>query len=86
MKNMNKVRNMKEAKYTRFIDGDHEMLERIKLMYGEYVVHNEYYPDGYFMDGTLMLRVTMDVWNDMVSKLGLILDKEKPQKRYWRIG
>lgn len=92
-KNLNKVRDMKHAKYVRFIKGDEIALRRIKLMYEDlnpelregqkYISSVGWVGDGNYV---LIFKVEMDVWNEMVRSLGLKCNKNVRQKREWRIA
>lgn len=102
MKNLNKVRDMSHAKYTRIIKGDEIQLRRIALIYSDFdhklinrksyktiYVDDEY---GYYEDiisedhYELVFHVDMETWDHMVKNLGLKLNKEVRQKREWRIA
>lgn len=92
-KNLNKVRDMKHAKYYRFIRASKDVLERISLLYEDlnpvlkeevsYVEYEGWVPNGEWI---LIFVVEMSVWNEMVKNLGLIVNKEVRQKREWRIA
>jgi hypothetical protein len=91
-KQMNKVRDMKHAKYTRFIKGDEIRLRRIALMYSDlnpnlreetaYNGHGYLEKTGSYI---LVFRVEMSMWNEMVRCLGLKCDTKVRQKRMWEI-
>ena len=92
-KNLNKVKDMKHAKYCKYIIGDEITLRRIKLMYEDlnpilkadkrYVssigaVNN--------VDYLLIFKVEMSVWSEIVKNLGLECNKNVRHKREWRIA
>lgn len=92
-KNLNKVRDMKHAKYARRIRASKDVLERISLLYEdlnpvlkEDVSYMEY--EGWVPNGEWMLTfvVEMSMWNEIVKNLGLIVNKEVRGKREWRIA
>ena len=90
-KNLNKVRDMKHAKYWRRIKASKDVLERISLQYKDlnpvlkeevsYVEYEGWVPNGEWI---LIFVVEMSVWNEIVKDLGLVVNKEVRQKREWR--
>ena len=92
-KNLNKVRDMKHAKYRKYIIGDEIALRRIKLMYEdlnpllkedeESVSGTGWVGNGKYL---LIFKVEMSVWNEIVKNLGLECNKNVRQKREWRIA
>ena len=92
-KNLNKVRDMKHAKYIKWIIGDEIALRRIKLMYEDlnpvlredekYVSSVGWVGNGKYL---LIFKVEMSVWNEIVKNLGLKCNKNVRQKREWRIA
>ena len=91
-KNLNNVRNMKRAKYCKYIIGDEIALRRIKLMYEDLnpiLKEDKRYVssvgDASNSDYLLIFKVDMSVWNEIVKNLGLKCNKKVRQKREWRI-
>ena len=92
-KNLNKVKDMKHAKYCKYIIGDEITLRRIKLMYEDlnpilkedkrYVLSVGAVSN---VDYLLIFKVEMSVWNEIVKNLGLECNKKVRQKREWRIA
>ena len=92
-KNLNKVRDMKHAKYYKMIRADKDVLERIALMYEDlkpelraektYMSSAGWIENGQYL---LIFRVELSVWNQMVKNLGLVVNKHVRQKREWRIA
>lgn len=80
-----KSKDTKHAKYRKFIHGDPDTLKRISLLYYDEVCRNKYYPDGIFIDGSLLIRTDMETWNSMVKNLGLKRYYISDQKRHWEI-
>ena len=92
-KNLNKVRDMKHAKYRKYIIGDEIALRRIKLMYEDLnpiLKEDEEYVSGAGWVGNgkylLIFKVEMSVWNEIVKNLGLECNKNVRQKKEWRIA
>ena len=92
-KNLNKVRDMKHAKYRKYIIGDEIALRRIKLMYEDLnpiLKEDKRYAssvgDASNVDYLLIFKVEMSVWNEIVKNLGLKCNKNVRQKREWRIA
>ena len=92
-KNLNKVKDMKHAKYIKWIIGDEIALRRIKLMYEDLnPVLREHKiivsGVGFVSDGNYILtfKVEMSVWNEIVKNLGLECNKNVRRKREWRIA
>lgn len=94
-KNLNKVRDMKHAKYNRCIKGDKRLLKAIARVYQHldpYMIEDfkyDYDEDGnrIVISETYKLRfwVEFSVWQEIVEDLELVVDKNVPQKREWWI-
>ena len=92
-KTLNNVRDMKHAKYCKYIIGDEIALRRIKLMYenlNPILKEDKRYASSvgdasnvYYL---LIFKVEMSVWNEIVKNLGLKCNKNVRQKREWRIA
>ena len=92
-KNLNNVRDMKHAKYIKWIIGDEIALRRIKLMYEDLnpvLKEDKRYVSSIDavsnVDYLLIFKVEMSVWNEIVKNLGLKCNKNVRQKREWRIA
>ena len=92
-KNLKKVKDMKHAKYMKWIIGDAVTLNRIKLMYEDLnpvITENKILvSDGRFAstgEYALVFKVEISVWNKMVKNLGLKCNKDFKRKREWRIA
>ena len=92
-KTLNKVRDMKHAKYCKYIIGDEIALRRIKLMYEDLnpiLKEDKRYVSSIDavsnIDYLLIFKVEMSVWNEIVKNLGLKCNKNVRQKREWRIA
>ena len=92
-KNLNNVRDMKHAKYIKWIISDEIALRRIKLMYEDLnpiLKEDKRYVSSIDavsnVDYLLIFKVEMSVWNEIVKNLGLKCNKNVRQKREWRIA
>ena len=92
-KKLNRVKDMKHAKYCKYIIGDEITLRRIKLMYEDLnpiLKEDKRYAssvgDASNVDYLLIFKVEMSVWNEIVKNLGLKCNKNVRQKREWRIA
>lgn len=92
-KNLNNVRDMKHAKYIKWIIGDEIALRRIKLMYEDLnpvLKEDKRYvssvDDASNVDYLLIFKVEMSVWNEIIKNLGLKCNKNVRRKREWRIA
>ena len=92
-KNLNNVRDMKHAKYCKYIIGDEITLRRIKLMYEDLnpiLKEDKRYVSSVGavsnVDYLLIFKVEMSMWNEIVKNLGLECNKNVRQKREWRIA
>lgn len=83
MKNLNKVRDMKNARYHVIIHGDYIKLKRIQLMYKDFDGSNEYYSPE--ISGTLILRMPIKERDMLVKCCNLKLKEGTRQKRDWVI-
>ena len=90
---LNKAKDMKHAKYCKYIIGDEIALRRIKLMYEDLnpiLKEDKRYAssvgDASNVDYLLIFKVEMSVWNEIVKNLGLKCNKNVRQKREWRIA
>ena len=92
-KNLNNVRDMKRAKYCKYIIGDEITLRRIKLMYEDLnpiLKEDKRYVSSVGavsnVDYLLIFKVEMSMWDEIVKNLGLKCNKNVRQKREWRIA
>ena len=92
-KNLNKVKDIKHAKYCRYIIGDEITLRRIKLMYEDLnpiLKEDKRYALSVGavsnVDYLLIFKVEMSMWNEIVKNLGLKCNNNVRQKREWRIA
>lgn len=87
------AKDMKHAKYMKWILGDKVALEQIKLMC-EYLKpvlteHKVIVPGvGLVSNGdyVLIFRVEISVWNEIVKRFNLKCDKSMKGKKAWRIA
>nr|DAF75153.1 MAG TPA: hypothetical protein [Caudoviricetes sp.] len=87
------AKDMKHAKYMKWILGDKDALEQIKLRYEDLkpvlTEHKVITPGiGLVSDGNyvLIFKVEMSVWNEIVKRFNLKCDKSMKGKKAWRIA
>lgn len=87
------AKDMKHAKYMKWILGDKDALEQIKLRYEDLkpvlTEHKVIVPgEGLVstVDYVLIFKVEISMWNEIVKRFNLKCDKSMKGKKAWRIA